>query len=166
MVDIYVVVCWFSNVHKTFSAIDPAAFIRFIVLAMLVTPPNYIWQKFLEDSYPTREAQGDKRKDKTKTNEEPPLSITNTAIKFVLDQSVGCWTNTIMFIIAMGLFQGQSMTQILTTIEKDFWNMVMAGYRLWPMVCLLNLLVVPFEYRGLVGNVAAFGWGVFVSLTQ
>lgn len=155
-----------SNIHKTLSSIDPAAFFRFIILALLVTPPNYIWQKFLEDSYPTREAKDEKRKDEMKKNKEAPLSITNTAIKFVLDQSVGCWANTIVFIVAMGFFKGQSISQILTVIEKDFWSMVMTGYRLWPMVCLLNLLVVPFEYRMLVGNVAAFGWGVFISLTQ
>ncbi len=131
-----------------------------------MTPPNYIWQKFLEDSYPTREAKGEKQKDETKKDKEPPLSVTNTIIKFVLDQSVGCWANTMVFIEALGMLKGQSMNQISSIIENDFWSMVMAGYRLWHMVCFLNLLVVPFEYRMLVGNVAAFGWGVFVSLTQ
>lgn len=42
--------------------------------------------------------------------------------------------------------------------------MLSAGYRLWPLVCLLNLVVVPFEHRMLVGNGAAFGWGVYMSL--
>lgn len=42
--------------------------------------------------------------------------------------------------------------------------MVTAGYKLWPMVCLLNLCVVPFDYRMLVGNTAAFAWGIYVSL--
>lgn len=42
--------------------------------------------------------------------------------------------------------------------------MLLAGYKLWPLVCLLNLVAVPFEYRMLVGNGAAFGWGVYVSL--
>ena len=51
------------------------------------------------------------------------------------------------------------MSQILTVIEKDFWSMVMAGYRLWPMLCLPNLFVVPLDHQMLVGNVAAFGWG-------
>ena len=131
----------------------------------MVTPPNYVWQKFLEDSYPTREPKNSKEKEETTPKEEPPLSLTNTAIKFVLDQSIGCWVNTIVFIVAMGLFKGQSVNQILSIIEKDFWSMVMAGYKLWPMVCLLNLLVVPFDYRMLVGNVAAFGWGVYISFT-
>lgn len=42
--------------------------------------------------------------------------------------------------------------------------MLLAGYRFWPLVCLLNLVMVPLEYRGLVGNGAGIVWGIFVSL--
>jgi protein Mpv17 len=42
--------------------------------------------------------------------------------------------------------------------------MLSTGYKLWPMVCLLNLVIVPFEYRMLVGNSAAFCWGIYMSL--
>jgi hypothetical protein len=42
--------------------------------------------------------------------------------------------------------------------------MLSAGYKLWPMVCLLNLVLVPVEHRMLVGNTAGFGWGVYMSL--
>ena len=154
-----------SNTLKTLSTVDVISLLRFIFLAVLTTPLNYQWQKYLEDSYPTREAKIEKHKQNTKIQEEPPLSVTNTAIKFVLDQSIGCWTNTIIFIVTMGILKGQSIGHIMSIIETDFWSMVMAGYKLWPMVCLLNLLVVPFDYRMLVGNLAGFGWGVYVSLT-
>jgi protein Mpv17 len=42
--------------------------------------------------------------------------------------------------------------------------MLSTGWKMWPLVCLLNLIVVPFKYRFLVGNTAAFAWGVFISL--
>lgn len=41
--------------------------------------------------------------------------------------------------------------------------MLSAGYRFWPMVCLLNLVMVPMEYRPLVGNAAGLVWGFFMS---
>lgn len=44
--------------------------------------------------------------------------------------------------------------------------MLFAGYRVWPVVCLLNLVVVPFDHRQLVGSIAGLGWGVFLSLNQ
>lgn len=42
--------------------------------------------------------------------------------------------------------------------------MLVAGYKFWPMVCLLNLVMVPMEYRALVGNVAGLFWGIVMSL--
>lgn len=35
---------------------------------------------------------------------------------------------------------------------------------MWPMVTLLNLVVIPFEYRMLVGNTAGVVWGVYMNL--
>jgi protein Mpv17 len=42
--------------------------------------------------------------------------------------------------------------------------MLLAGYRFWPIVCVLNLVMVPLEYRSLVGNGAGLVWGVTMSL--
>ena len=137
-----------------------------MLIAILVTPPNYLWQKFLEDNFPTNVKQGQApaKKDDEKPAKEQ-LSVKNTSVKFLLDQSIGCWTNTLIFIVLMGLFKGRTPADITWTIQHDFWNMVFASYKLWPLVCLLNLVVVPFDYRMLVGNTAGFGWGVYVSLT-
>jgi hypothetical protein len=44
--------------------------------------------------------------------------------------------------------------------------MLIAGYRVWPIVGLLNLSVVPFDYRQLVGSIAGLFWGIFLSLNQ
>ncbi len=44
--------------------------------------------------------------------------------------------------------------------------MIMAGYKFWPVISLLNLVVVPFDQRMLVGGLAGLVWGMYVSLTQ
>jgi protein Mpv17 len=44
--------------------------------------------------------------------------------------------------------------------------MILAGYKVWPFVCIMNLAIVPFEYRMLVGNIVGLGWGVYMSLLQ
>lgn len=46
---------------------------------------------------------------------------------------------------------------------QNFLPLLLAGYRFWPMVCLINLVLMPLEYRPLVGNLAGLGWGIFVS---
>jgi len=42
--------------------------------------------------------------------------------------------------------------------------MVLAGYKFWPLVTLVNLVLVPVEQRMLVGGLAGLAWGVYVSL--
>lgn len=42
--------------------------------------------------------------------------------------------------------------------------MLLAGYKFWPFITLLNLTVIPVEQRMLVGNLAGLAWGVFVNL--
>lgn len=39
-----------------------------------------------------------------------------------------------------------------------------AGYKLWPLVSLLNFTVVPVERRVVVASVVGLGWGVYLAL--
>ena len=41
---------------------------------------------------------------------------------------------------------------------------MLAGYKLWPLVSLLNFTVVPVEKRTLVGSLVGLGWGIFLAL--
>lgn len=47
---------------------------------------------------------------------------------------------------------------------QGFWPQLRAGYQFWPFVTLLNLSVVPFKHRALVGSVAGLVWGIILSL--
>jgi protein Mpv17 len=134
--------------------------LRFTIFNMLITPPNYLFGRLLEDVYPTRpinpvHARGN----------SSALSLTNTVIQFLLHQSIGSWGNTLAFIVIMGSLRGDNLGRIVHTIQHDAWGMVKVGWVFWPMVCLLNLLVIPFNRRMLVVKLAAFIWGVFISLT-
>ncbi|RDL33200.1 uncharacterized protein BP5553_08639 [Venustampulla echinocandica] len=154
--------------HKDFSAIDSAAFVYFTVFALLSTPPNFLWQEWLENSFPAikKKNVGNLDKGLVPSQKGDRLSVSNTAIKFLLDQSLGAGVNTMLFIVVMGMFKGLEWAQILDTLQRDFWQMILASYKVWPFVCLLNLVVVPFEYRMLVGNTVGFGWSVYLSLFQ
>lgn len=91
---------------------------------MLITPPNYAFQNFLEHSFPTTttpsasEKQGLENDGKVAIRHEEKFSITNTAIKFFLDQSLGAAVNTVLFIAAMGMFKGMGADDILTNVRQ------------------------------------------------
>jgi protein Mpv17 len=51
--------------------------------------------------------------------------------------------------------------------KGEFWPLMIAGWKLWPLVSLINFTVVrSVEGRSLVGSLAGLGWGVYLSLTR
>lgn len=56
------------------------------------------------------------------------------------------------------------MELVLMANLQEFLPMLLASWRVWPMVTLLNLLVVPFDYRMMVGNSVGVLWGVYVTM--
>jgi protein Mpv17 len=49
--------------------------------------------------------------------------------------------------------------------RQEFWPLMIAGWRLWPLVSIVNFtLVRSVQGRALVGNLAGLGWGVYLSL--
>jgi len=168
-----------ANVHahqKTPFALDPTPLFNFALFTLLNTPPNFLWQQFLEETFPgTTIAPA--IVPMTNTSEKPSttnekkeiiprktLNKQNTLIKFLLDQTLGALFNTIVFIAGMAALKGQDYADIVQAVRAETWGLMSAGYKLWPMVSLLNFTVVPFEYRMLFGGLVGMGWGVFLSL--
>ncbi|KAL7947393.1 hypothetical protein V8C42DRAFT_317652 [Trichoderma barbatum] len=162
--------------NKSFDEVELESILRFVVYSALVTPPNYKWQEFLERKFPSRtpvdEPSPDSKSDPKSPEKQSQvvvkdrLNLTNTAAKFLLDQSLSAPLNTVAFLYLMGGMTFQSNAQIWSNIQNDFWPMLIAGYRVWPLVGLLNLSVVPFDYRQLVGSTAGLFWGIFLSLNK
>ncbi|KIW54193.1 hypothetical protein PV05_06570 [Exophiala xenobiotica] len=153
---------------QTLSAFDPVTLLHFVLYSVISTPPNYKWQLWLEDNFPSNPkkdvAAPEKKSDDAKGEEKQTLSVTNTIAKFVLDQSIGAAFNTLLFITMINLFRGAGYDKIMTAVRRDFWTMMIAGYKFWPLVSILNLSVVPVEQRMLVGGLAGLAWGIYVSL--
>ena len=92
------------------------------------------------------------------------LSIRNTATKFLLDQSIGAAVNTVMFIMGIAMLRGQSWQYCVDETKAGFWPLVFAGQKLWPLVSIISLTLVPVEKRMVFGSTIGVGWGIFLSL--
>ncbi len=137
-------------------------------------------QQFLESTFPSyttkptpsaiaAAAKNDEKEldkeESTHTLTTTSLSIPNTITKFLLDQTIGAAVNTLAFSLAMSAFKGANFAQAWQMSKQDFWPIMSAGWRLWPLVCALNYTVVrTVEMRSLVGNLAGVGWNVYLSL--
>lgn len=105
---------------------DLAQILQFMLFTAIVAAPNFIFQTVLEKCFPTRTVpksllEQAHAKDKTNDGDlllkHGQLDVRNTAIKFFLDQSLSATTNTMLFIVVLGLIKGQSIEYIRTAIS-------------------------------------------------
>jgi protein Mpv17 len=107
------------------SNIDVTSFVQFILYTISISPPNYLWQKLLEDSFPSKipaktKATDIKKSGSTTAHREndEQFSLTNTAFKFILDQTVGAIVNTVLFICLLDTFRGTTYSQMKSHVME------------------------------------------------
>ncbi|EPE26599.1 hypothetical protein GLAREA_02512 [Glarea lozoyensis ATCC 20868] len=161
--------------------IDWTPILQFMFFNLLNTPPNFLWQQFLESAFPSTyttptpsaiaaaATNDDKELDREEKKHEileTKLSVPNTLIKFMLDQTIGAAVNTLLFSAAIAGFKGATYQQAVWTARQDFWGLMSAGWKLWPAISALNFAVVrSVEMRQLLGSLAGFGWNIYLSLS-
>lgn len=154
--------------------------IQFVIFTIINCPPNFLWQSYLESAFPStylvpsaaalaaaassNEKELD-REEKTHELLEPKLSIRNTVVKFLLDQTIGAAVNTLLFSLVFAGFKGANLEQAVQIARQEFWPLMAAGWRLWPLVSAVNFTVVKsVQTRNLVGSLAGVAWNVYLSL--
>ena len=117
------------------------------------------------------------------TTTSSKLSTKNTIAKMILDQTVGAAGNTFLFSVFIHSIQAAmagsggggggaaidysrvDWIHVLARSRAEFFALVVAGWRLWPLVSLVNFtLIKTVEGRNLVGGLAGVVWGVYMSL--
>ncbi|KAG5943102.1 hypothetical protein E4U60_006923 [Claviceps pazoutovae] len=99
--------------NQTTLEVDWIPVFQFLIFSIISTPPNFIWQDYLESTFPARipPAATHPQKPSQKTDpksspeqqqqqqqqQQQPLNIRNTLTKFILDQTLGATLNTLLF---------------------------------------------------------------------
>lgn len=75
--------------------------------------------------------------------------------KVLIDQLVyGPFSNWLYF-YAIGLLEGRSMSQIGLLIDRDFIRLMIANWKVWPILTFLNFRFVPLQLQVLAGNIVS-----------
>ncbi len=82
---------------------------QFVGFTLLTCPPNFLWQEYLEETFPGKAVQYDG----TKT-----LDKSNTAKKFIIDQTIGALVNTAIFVGTFAAFKGKDRTAIQREVRR------------------------------------------------
>ncbi|KAI1473647.1 hypothetical protein F4774DRAFT_30815 [Daldinia eschscholtzii] len=190
--------------------IDWVPVFQFILYSLLNVPPNFLWQEFLEESFPgyhiiptsvaVASAAANDEKALEKEEEEGnlverKLHVGNTIIKMILDQTVGAVVNTFLFSLFIHSIQDAMLrplgaplsgpaksaqylfsrgaidysrvnwADVLARSCAEFYGLLAAGWRVWPVVSLINFTFIKsIQGRNLVGGIAGVGWGIYMSL--
>jgi len=171
-------------------AFDVTRFFQFILYAFMVSPGNFVWQRWLETKFPAydRKLYGEKKeeyvddyvtgqttkkvgdKKKAVPNElgarerSQSLNLRNTFVKFALDSTVGTCINTILFIVGFALIRGSEKDYIQDDVAEQFLPMFLANCKVWPAVNVVSFTLVPLEHRMLFSQMVNLVWGVYLSL--
>ena len=131
-------------------------------------PSNYTTpsKSAIDAASKSNEAELD-REEKTNELTESHLSIRNLVMKLLLDQTLSASINTLLYSLTFAGFNGLGYADAWVEAKAEFWPLMTAGWKLWPLVSFINFsLLKSVEARNLVGSLAGLGWGVYVSLKR
>ncbi|OCK74988.1 hypothetical protein K432DRAFT_429701 [Lepidopterella palustris CBS 459.81] len=142
--------------------------LKYAIFTALSTPPNCLWQAYLEASFPSHPHTTDSPKSSGKRlpPSEQPVNLGNVFKKLVLDQTLGAAVNTILFLAFMSYFGSvsPSTSAISQDVKTKFWPLMLDAYKLWPWFSLISFLWVPVHKRVIAGCAVGVGWGIYLSL--
>lgn len=92
--------------HNTPFVLDWVPIFQFFTFNLLVTPPNFAWQTYLEDLFPSYEEPPKPKKEgpaakPTVLHPEPRLNYNHVWAKTLMDQTIGAIINTFFFALYM-----------------------------------------------------------------
>ncbi|KAJ3569250.1 hypothetical protein NPX13_g6144 [Xylaria arbuscula] len=192
-VHVHTVLKWTQRLgRQPDSLVKPLVFdlvpiFQFVLYAFVNIPPNFLWQEFLESTFPayhvsptpeavaSAAANNEKELDREAKEGklvEPKLNKTNTAIKLILDQTIGAAVNTFLFSLFIHSIQAAmsrplgaplsnpdkslqylltkgaidygkvDWTRVVTNSRHEFYPIMAAGWKLWPFVSLINFAFI------------------------
>eukprot|EP00095_Tigriopus_kingsejongensis_P001936 maker-scaffold246_size239296-snap-gene-1.29 protein:Tk01936 transcript:maker-scaffold246_size239296-snap-gene-1.29-mRNA-1 annotation:"Mpv17" len=83
--------------------------------------------------------------------------------KVALDQGAFAPTFNAIFLSVIGLFQGKNLEQIKVKLSREYRDVMLTNYKIWPAVQLVNFFLVPFLLRPLVVSIVALVWNTYLS---
>lgn len=101
------VISFCSSIFATVYANSMPPIIPLLIYTILSTPPNYLWQQYLERAFPghiVKKRELDDGEKDLKVKER--LNVRNTLTKFALDQTIGALVNVAVFLGCIRFLRG------------------------------------------------------------
>ncbi|KAK3078563.1 hypothetical protein LTS18_007194 [Coniosporium uncinatum] len=176
---------WKNGVPLVF---DWTLFMHFALFACLTAPLNYLWQNWLERTFPgwklERRAHNDQHVDlenlgaskEGRDEEDRSRDIgdantfrvrdwKNIGKKWFTDCiTLGALFNTVAFLVIMGVFKHKSFASIGLDLRKETFKIIFDSYKVWPIANIISTTYVPVERRIVFLSCCGLLWNIYLSL--
>ena len=86
-----------------------------------------------------------------------------TLCKIALDQTLYLAFYNTLYYLVLGQLAGRPLSEVTTQYSDQFWQLLTAGWKLWPFVGLITYTFVPTEHRVLFVDVIEIAYSAILS---
>uniref|UniRef100_A0A914ERX7 Mitochondrial inner membrane protein Mpv17 n=1 Tax=Acrobeloides nanus TaxID=290746 RepID=A0A914ERX7_9BILA len=83
--------------------------------------------------------------------------------RMLVDQIFGAPIFTSYFFVMMGLLEGLKLNKSISRAKNVVGPVLLTNYKIWPIVQLVNLSLVPLHFRLVVLQTVALFWNMYIS---
>ena len=83
--------------------------------------------------------------------------------KVLFTQTFFTVTGTSLFYFTLGIAEGKSLQEASNEVRAKLWPTLLTGWKVWPIIGLINFTFVPAQLQVLFVNVISIFWGVYMS---
>lgn len=83
--------------------------------------------------------------------------------KMCLDQSLFAPCFIVVFVSAASTLNGLSSQELVNNLRRDYTDILLTNWKIWPATQLANFYFVPFQHRILVVNLVALFWNTYLA---
>lgn len=91
------------------------------------------------------------------------MSTSTTLKKVACDQLLFAPSFLVVFVANINLINGNSLDHVKKELSSHYGDLVIANWKLWPAVQLVNFYLVPLNYQVLLVQGVAIIWNTYLS---
>jgi len=93
----------------------------------------------------------------------PRASASTTVLKVALDQGAFIPGMLASFLVLNAALKGLDKREIKEILTRDYFQLLLANYQLWPLAMALNFYLMPVKHQVLFTNSVSLAWNTYLS---